>query len=260
VSDPSAPEPARALVRPSPLRLHSLALVAGRREPGRKGAPFAASVLVHSTLVVLVVLVPLLRQDALPGRDASGFFAEPLVIAAPAPPPPPPPPGIGSLSRQPALVAAQVQAFLAPHDVSREIEPDALDLGPAGTEGGVEGGVPEGVVGSLVGDLPPAAPPASPRIVRVSSYAAPRLVHKVAPTYPDLALRARVSGIVAIEAQVDTRGGVTTVRVISGHPLLEEAAVEAVRQWRYQPLLLSGEPAAFIVTVSVSFTLSPHSP
>jgi protein TonB len=53
---------------------------------------------------------------------------------------------------------------------------------------------------------------------------------------------------------------VTTVRVISGHPLLEEAAVEAVRQWRYQPLLLSGEPTAFIVTVSVSFTLSPHSP
>ena len=85
-------------------------------------------------------------------------------------------------------------------------------------------------------------------------------MHKVAPTYPDLALHARVSGIVLIEAQVDTRGGVTTVRVISGHPLLEEAAVEAVRQWRYQPLLLSGEPAAFIVTVSVSFTLSPHSP
>jgi hypothetical protein len=90
---------------------------------------------------------------------------------------------------------------LAPHDVSREIEPDALDLGPASTEGGVEGGVLEGVVGTVVGDLPPVAPPAPPRLVRVSSYAAPRLVHKVAPTYPDLALHARVSGIVVIEAR-----------------------------------------------------------
>jgi protein TonB len=144
---------------------------------------------------------------------------------------------------------------VVPVDVSREIQADALDLGPVGADDGVPGGVPDGVVGAIVVGLPPAAPPVPARVVRISSLAAPKLVRKVAPAYPELALAARVSGVVVLEAQVDTRGSVTSVRVVSGHPLLEAAALEAVRQWRYQPLLLNGEPTAFIVTVSVNFTL-----
>jgi len=145
--------------------------------------------------------------------------------------------------------------FFPPIDEASPIEPDALDLGPAGEPGGVEGGVPDGVVGAIVGDLPPVAPPAPARVVRISSYAAPRLVRKVAPVYPDLALRAGATGVVVVEAEVDARGHVAAVRTVSGHPLLEPAAIEAVRQWRYQPLLLAGEPTAFVVTVSVTFAL-----
>jgi protein TonB len=85
---------------------------------------------------------------------------------------------------------------------------------------------------------------------------APRILKKVNPVYPDLAIQARLSMIVILEAQVDTRGRVKTVKVLRGHPLFDEAALEAVRQWRYQPLLLNGEPTEFILTVTVQFNLT----
>jgi protein TonB len=253
VSHAGAPQAARAIVRSSPLLLQSLALVTRRKEAGRSGRPFTVSVLLHVALAFLVVLAPLLTYDTVPAQDVSGFFTEPLAIAAP-PPPPPSAPSVHKMRH--AAPRSTAPGFLAPLDVTSPIEPDALDLGPAGGEGGVDGGVPDGLVGAIVGGLPPSAPPAPARVVRISSYAAPRLVRKVAPIYPDLALNARVSGVVLVEADVDTRGSVTMVRVQSGHPLLEAAAVEAVRQWRYQPLLLNGEPTAFIVTVSITFTLN----
>jgi len=233
------------------LLLHSLALATRPGEPRRTGSSFTVSLVLHAVAAVLVVIVPLLTSDTVEPRDTTGFFAEPLALAAPPPPPPAPGP-------RPAHRAsfATAPGFVAPVDVSPVIEPDALELGPTGDGGGVEGGAPEGLVGGIVGGLHPAAPPPPPRVVRVSSFAAPKLVRKVAPSYPELALRARVSGVVVVEAEVDAAGSVTTARVVSGHALLDSAALEAVRQWRYQPLLLGGEPTAFVVTVSVTFTLN----
>ena len=83
----------------------------------------------------------------------------------------------------------------------------------------------------------------------------PKVIRRVDPVYPDLAVQARISAIVILEAEVDERGRVRTVKVLRGHAILDEAAVEAVRQWRYQPLLLNGEPTAFILTVTVAFNL-----
>jgi protein TonB len=254
MSDPDALEPTRAVVRPWPLGLQSLALVAGGRESARRGAPLTASFLLHAALVGSTVLVPLLTYDTVPDQDVSGFLPEPLAIVAPPPPPPPPASGVGVARR--AAPPAPATGFMAPADVSPELVPDALDLGPAGEVGGVEGGVPDGLVGAIVGGLPPAAPPAPASVVRISAYAAPRLVRKVTPIYPDLAQKARLSGIVVVEAEVDVQGRVTKARVVRGHPLLAPAAVEAVEQWRYQPLLLGGEPTAFVVTVSITFSLS----
>lgn len=219
----------------------------------RPVTPLGVSALLHAALAAALLVVPLLAQDALPARGVRGFFAEPLSIA-PAPPPVPPLGG-GNASRQ-VKAPSPARGFFAPVAIPSVIEADTIDLGPAGDPNGVEGGVPDGVVGSIVGDLPPVAPPPPARVVRVSSYAAPRLVRKVAPEYPELARQTNATGTVVLEATVDTRGTVVSVRTLSGHPLLEEAAVDAVRQWRYQPLLLGGEPTAFVVTVSVTFTLS----
>lgn len=127
-----------------------------------------------------------------------------------------------------------------------------------GVPGGVEGGVPGGVLGGVVGGLPleplPKAPP--PRVVRVGGkMVAPELVRRVSPAYPELARLARVDGVVILEAQVDIRGRVKTVKVLRGQPLLDEAAIEAVKRWRYRPLLLNGVPTEFILTVTLMFNL-----
>jgi protein TonB len=78
----------------------------------------------------------------------------------------------------------------------------------------------------------------------------------VEPVYPPFAVHAHVHGIVILEAVVDREGQVEDVRILRSIPLLDRAAVEAVRQWRYSPLLLNGEPERFVLTVTVSFNLS----
>ena len=95
------------------------------------------------------------------------------------------------------------------------------------------------------------------RVVRIGGQIiAPKIVKRVPPVYPPLATQGRISGIVILEAQVDVNGRVKTATVLRGHPLFDEAAVAAVLQWRYRPLLLNGEPTEFILTVTVFFNLS----
>ena len=150
---------------------------------------------------------------------------------------------------------------MAPVEVPEAIVPDSgLDLGvEGGVEGGIEGGVAGGVVGGIVGGLPSEAPP-PPRaeFVRVGGLIrALKLVQRVAPEYPMLAQQARVQGMVILDAKVGPDGRVTSVDVLAGNPLLTSAAIAAVRQWRYQPLLLNGMPAAFVLNVTISFSFAP---
>jgi len=89
--------------------------------------------------------------------------------------------------------------------------------------------------------------------------AAPKLLKRVEPVYPELAIASRAAATIILEAQVDTHGAVKTVRVLRGHPLFDEAAMTAVRQWRYKPLLLNGQPTEFILTVTVLFNIRSSS-
>jgi len=84
---------------------------------------------------------------------------------------------------------------------------------------------------------------------------ASKLIHQVQPEYPELAKRARVSGMVLLQVTIDERGDLVAVEVVYGHPLLSGEAVTAVRQWQYSPTLLEGEPVPVITTVSVDFVL-----
>ena len=123
--------------------------------------------------------------------------------------------------------------------------------------GGVEGGVPGGVVGGIVTDLPEAAArPAPVKAVRVGGdIREPRKVVDVPPVYPEMARKAHVEGIVIIEATVDERGRVREATVLRGVPMLDDAALEAVRQWVYTPTLLDGVPRPVIMTITVRFQL-----
>lgn len=233
--------------------------------PGVRGRarPLTVSLLVHGGLVGLALLLPLLWDASLPSipDDALRAF---FVAPEPAPPPPPPPPPPRASLRQaptaPVPLPQTSHAFVAPIEVPEEIKPNAgPDLGiDGGVPGGVEGGVPGGVVGGVVGGILPAAMPSPPAtVVRVGgAIKAPKLVHSVAPEFPLLAAQARVSGMVIIEANVDKQGRVISAQVLRGHPLLDDAALTAVRQWRYQPLLLNGIPMEFVLTLNVQFTLT----
>jgi protein TonB len=143
--------------------------------------------------------------------------------------------------------------------VPTEIVPEeGLDLGvDGGAPGGVEGGVPGGVVGGIVGGLPEAPPPPPARPVRAGiDVREPRRVKGVAPVYPTLAVESRVQGVVVLECRIDARGRVESVEVLRGNALLNDAAVEAVRQWVYTPTLVNGVPVPVLMTVTVTFQLT----
>jgi protein TonB len=77
----------------------------------------------------------------------------------------------------------------------------------------------------------------------------------VKPVYPTLARTTRTQGVVVLEAVISKSGSIDSLRVISGHPLLTQAALDAVQQWKYRPTMLSGEPVDVVTTVTVTFTL-----
>ena len=243
----------------SPILFQSLIITEPESHQGRKSATFFISLALHSLLVVAVAIVPLLYYDALPSQEAlKAFFVQPLEVAPPPPPPPPPSAARTVVRPAPKIEVRQPTGFVAPIDVPNEIKPEeALDLGvEGGVAGGVEGGVPGGVIGGVVGGLPSGAPPPPARVVRIGGQIAqPRPIRKVEPVFPDLAVQSRISALVILEAEVDVRGYVKNVKVLRGHPLFDDAAMQAVKQWRYQPLLLNGEPTGFILTVTVNFNL-----
>ena len=162
--------------------------------------------------------------------------------------------------------------FVAPTEIPKEIPPpvdDAPVIGVSnivggiagGVSGGVAGGVPGGVVGGLLSSVAPVAPPPPPKPVKREpirvggNVQESKLIRKVEPVYPELAKRARVQGSVILSVTVDEEGNVSEIRVTKGHPLLDEAALTAVRQWKYSPTLLNGEPVPVIATVTVIFNL-----
>jgi protein TonB len=244
-------------------RFTSLELTAGLPVPRRPVLGVLLSLLIHAGLATAVVVLPLLTYGSLPSPAESAvhaFFAAPVELVPPPPPPPPPPvPAVHRVAPRPAPAPVLRQSFVAPVEVPESLpSPEDLDLGAkGGLPGGVEGGVPGGVVGGIVGGLPPLPPPpAPPRVVHVGgNIPAPALLRRVDPVYPEIARVARVQGVVILEARVDTRGRVTSIRVLRGVHLLSPAAIDAVRQWRYRPLLLNGEPTEFILTVTVNFRL-----
>jgi protein TonB len=265
VPDGSRPRvvPARAGDRAPILRFDGLLLTQPRSLARGRTSTLAISLVLHSVLIVAVIVVPLFLYDYLPAADETvhAFFVTPAVAPAAPPPPPPPALGVRATPRTPAATqAAEPARFVAPIETPAEVKPEeGLAFGieggvPGGVEGGVEGGVLGGVVGGIVGVMPPEPPPA-PRVVRVGGHIkAPQLVKRVDPAYPELGKQARLSALIILEAAVEGTGRVRDVTVLRGASIFDEAAMDAVRQWIYKPLLLNGVPTPFVVTVTVKFT------
>lgn len=219
-----------------------------------------ASFFLHVAVALTAAVSRLLMPEPLP-LPASGvraFLVEPPVATPPPPPPAPAPKAIATqrVADPPADRAKPV--FTAPRDVpERIVTNEPLDVGmEAGEVGGVEGGVPGGVVGGIVGGLP-ATPPAPPPPVRLEKgVKEPKKLKHVAPRYPEIAARANIRGTVLLDCWVSPQGRVTEVKVLkSSNPLLDDAAIEAVKQWVYTPTLVDGVPVAVIFVVTVRFDL-----
>jgi protein TonB len=213
------------------------------------------SIVAHVGLFAAVIIIPLMATDVLPTPPSMMAF----VAAAPPPPPPPPPPPAPAV-QQPKVVPQVANPNAAPIEAPKEIKPEvSVPSVGEGVPGGVEGGVPGGVVGGVVGGLPEAPPPPPPpptAPVRVGgNIKQPTKTKDVKPIYPPIAQSARVQGVVIIEATIGPDGRVKEAKVLRSIPLLDQAALDAVKQWQFTPTLLNGVPVPVIITVSVNFTL-----
>ena len=210
------------------------------------------SILIHVVLIIGLIIIPLMAADVLPTPPAMMAF----VAAPPRPPPPPPPPPPAAAA--PKIPEVMTNPAAAPVEAPSEIAPETGLAATEGVPGGVEGGVPGGVVGGVVGGLPEAPPPPPPpqQPVRVGgNIKPPSKIKHVNPVYPPIAQSARVQGVVIIEATIGPDGRVKDARVLRSIPLLDQAALDAVRQWEFTPTLLNGVPVPVIMTVTVNFTL-----
>ena len=214
-------------------------------------------------LLGMLILIPLIYTDALPKQQLMTFL-----VAPPPPPPPPPPPAAAAPVRVVKIASELVNGQLRtptkiPEKVQMIREEDAPPpMMGSGVMGGVPGGVPGGsmggVIGGIIGSATAAVPKvATPQRVRVSlGVSQGLLIRKVTPNYPPLARQARIQGQVLLQAEISKEGTIQNLQLISGHPMLAPAAIEAVKQWRYKPYLLNGEPVAVETQVVVNFSLS----
>ena len=236
------------------------------------GAAFEAA------LIGVVILVPLLFVETLPER---GLFKALMLAPVPMAPPAPPPPMI--VKRVPkAAVAARkfnpavlVSPVVVPKEVAIISEAPALqvDIAMGGVPGGipgVAGGMGNGFLSGAVSVAPPPPPPPAPKVVAAPSgpqqitvggdVEAAMLLHQVRPVYPAMARAARITGTVRMKAVIGTDGTIKNLTAISGHPMLVDAAMNAVRQWIYKPTILDGKLMEVNTEIVVHFNLAPGGP
>jgi periplasmic protein TonB len=220
------------------------------------------SFILQVLLICVLILIPLIYTDALPKQQLMTFL-----VAPPPPPPPPPPPAaapVKVVKIQSEMVNGQLRTpTKIPQKVQMIKEEEAPpDLGAGGVPGGVPGGIPGGSAGGVLGGILSSQPTAVPKVatpqrVRVSSgVSSGLLIRKVQPNYPPLARQARIQGTVILHAEISKDGTIQNLQLVSGHAMLAPAAIEAVKQWRYKPYLLNGEPVAVETEVVVNFSLS----
>lgn len=259
------PSPRQALAGPL---FADVLLETGGLQRRRRTLATVLSLVLQCSLLGVLLLVPLMYTETLPRQQLLSF------LVAPPPPPPPPP----AASEAAAKVVQRVESDIAdgrlrtPGRIPQKVQmireeeaPPALSSG--GVIGGVPGGIPGGQLGGVIGGIisstsslstvPKLAIPAAPKRVRISQGVTKGLlIQKIEPNYPPIARAARIQGQVVLAAIISKSGEIQILVLVSGHPMLTPAAIDAVKQWRYRPFLLNGEPVEVETTITVNFQLS----
>jgi protein TonB len=231
----------------------------------RRTLATVVSLVLQCSVLGGLLLVPLMYTETLPRQQLLSFLVAP-------PPPPPPPPA----SEAAAKVVRRVESDIAdgrlrtPGAIPRKVQmiqeeeaPPALSSG--GVIGGVPGGIPGGQLGGVIGGIisstsvsavPKLAMPAAPKRMRMSQGVTKgSLIQKIEPTYPPIARDGRIQGQVVLTAIISETGEIQNLVLVSGHPMLVPAAMAAVKQWRYRPFLLNGEPVEVETTITITFQI-----
>jgi periplasmic protein TonB len=237
-------------------------MVVSSPNPKKTNKPWTVilSMIFQTAFLAVLILIPLIYTEALPKTMMAT-----LLVAPPPPPPPPPPPIAQVVHVKPQVHLMDAGKLVTPKVIPKDIKiikEDAPDMS-AGMTGGVVGGVAGGQMGGVIGGViggvgaaPPPPKPAQTRIRQGGNVTAAKLMNKVQPQYPPLARQTRISGTVRLHAIIGKNGQVEQLEVMSGHPLLVQAALDAVRQWKYQPTQLNGEAVEVDTTIDVIFSLN----
>ena len=225
-------------------------------------------------LIAVFVVLPMIYFDVLPSAQLTSFL-----VAPPPPPPAPPPPAAAPPPKVVKVIPRQFDAgkLMAPKVVPKDIatikeeELPPPSSGAVGVQGGIPGGVAGGAAGGVLGGIlnsvptasvaPPPPPPKKVEapITRMrvgGNVQQAALLNHPSPVYPPLAKQARIQGTVELSAVISKEGRIMELKVVKGHPLLLQAAMDAVKLWTYKPTLLNGEPVEVSTTIDVNFTLS----
>ncbi len=220
------------------------------------------SVAFQCLMLATLIVIPLLFVEALP-------HARILHYIEPPPGPPAPPKPVEVLTRADSGHHSELAGdhLLAPTAIPDKISTvqDAEPLAPSFEvrSSGVSGGTGD-PLSSFIPRVTAPPPPPEPQPekkqsapIRVGHLESSMALSRPSPAYPPLARQARIQGRVQLEAVISTGGTIESLRVVSGHPMLVPAALDAVRRWRYRPTLLNGEPVEVSTTIEVVFTLNP---
>jgi protein TonB len=245
-------------VLPARILFSDCLLESGTRERTRRSLATTLSVILQCVVVGIMLIVPLMFTEALPTQQFLTFLVAP-------PPPPPPPPPAAAIVRVVQTDVLNNGQLRTPTRIPQKVEMIREEEAPLPTNGGVVGGIPGGgqlggVIGGIISSTPSIA--AIPKLepvkrIRVSQGVTQGMVlRKIEPAYPKLALSARVTGVVLLKAIISKEGEIKELQVVSGHPILVPAAIDAVKQWRYRPYLLNGEPVEVETNITVTFQIA----
>jgi periplasmic protein TonB len=211
--------------------------------------------LVNGGVLLAFIIWPLMRPSAMPTETMAPLVVAPL----PQPPahtsPAPKNPiksemlssGLQAPSRIPKAISLANEAAMPPTMV------DVRDI--QGSSSGTPGGMGTFLDGIGTGPAPLAKPEGRQKVSVSSRVMAGNLLERILPQYPAIAKAARIQGIVVLQATISRQGLIQNLRVISGPPMLQQAATDAVRLWRYKPYLLNDEPVEVETTINVVFNL-----
>jgi protein TonB len=224
-------------------------LESGAAQRTRRGWTTAASITLQAAVLSLFVLVPLIYPNAL-------SIAHPETISIPMFSPAPAPVTHDTPRPQAGPTPTTSAPFVPAND-------SALHFGRSTEHGGDEQPQPPSAfsipgtspLAPTVGGGPHVTLEKPPKPIAISHMAEGSLIYNVKPVYPRIAVESRTEGTVILHALISREGTIESLQVVSGHPFLAHAAVDAVRQWRYRPYILNGEPVEVETQITVNFRL-----